>query len=209
MSNKKFSDTSAKKAAVTGDKSPNRLPLLIALAAFVLIAGGGLWYLSSDGDSLPTADIAVTTTAAAPAAAASSDAQSRIPSTSVGLPVATFDDGQAHYYQHHTEDGLTIRFFILKSSDGVVRAAFDACDVCWPANRGYAQEGDVMVCRNCARRFASVKINEIKGGCNPAPLQRRVENGMLILDKADILEGRRFFDFSKASRKSDVSDRAA
>jgi uncharacterized membrane protein len=90
---------------------------------------------------------------------------------------------------------MTIRYFILKSSDGVIRAAFDACDVCWPAGKGYYQEGDHMVCRNCGRRFASVMVNEVQGGCNPAPLTRSLENDKLIIQIKDIQEGHQYFNF--------------
>ena len=56
-----------------------------------------------------------------------------------------------------------------------------------------------MVCRNCGRRFASVKVNEVKGGCNPAPLKREVLGENLVIQVKDILEGRQYFDFSKRS----------
>ena len=91
---------------------------------------------------------------------------------------------------------ITVRYFILKSSDGIVRAAFDACDVCWPAGKGYYQDGDSMVCRNCGRRFHSVLINEVKGGCNPAPLTRSVDGDQLVIKVDDILKGKPYFNFS-------------
>ena len=55
----------------------------------------------------------------------------------VTYPVKNFQDGKARFYEYKTGDGITIKYFILKSSDGVVRAAFDACDVCWPEGKGY------------------------------------------------------------------------
>jgi uncharacterized membrane protein len=116
--------------------------------------------------------------------------------TEVTYPVTQFADGKARHYSFQTEEGQEIRYFILKSADGVIRAAFDACDVCWPANKGYYQEGDTMVCRNCGRRFASVKVNEVKGGCNPAPLERSVTGHNLVLRVEDILQGKKYFDFT-------------
>lgn len=109
-----------------------------------------------------------------------------------------FDDGRARHF-HYTDAGsdTTITYFVLKSSDGVIRAAFDACDVCWPAGKGYVQDGDEMICRNCGRRFASLRINEVQGGCNPAPLTRALVDGKIVIQVADLLEGRRYFDFSK------------
>ena len=69
-------------------------------------------------------------------------------------------------------------------------------DVCWRAGKGYYQDGDHMVCRNCGRRFASVLVNEVKGGCNPAPLNRALENGKLIIQIKDILDGQQYFNFA-------------
>jgi hypothetical protein len=107
-------------------------------------------------------------------------------------PVTTFDDGQAHYYSF-VDGGKSIDFFILKSSDGVVRAAFDACDVCFGAHKGYRQQGDLMICNNCGQQFPSVKINEVRGGCNPGPLERAVEGTDLVIRSTDIASGAGYF----------------
>jgi uncharacterized membrane protein len=171
----------AKKAAVLGTEKKGRLPLMIAVVSIAIILGGGLFYIfysPSDGS---------------PVAATSSSASVTL--TQATFPVSLFEDGKARHFQH-TADGFTIKYFILKSSDGIIRAAFDACDVCWRAGKGYYQEGDHMVCRNCGRRFASVLVNEVKGGCNPAPLDRHVENGKVIIKVKDILTGKQFFNFS-------------
>lgn len=109
----------------------------------------------------------------------------------VRLPLGDVDDGQAHFYTY--EGRKPINFFVLRSSDGVIRAAFDACDVCFKEKKGYRQEGDLMVCNNCGQKFPSVKINEIKGGCNPAPLDRAIQGGFLVLRASDIESGGFYF----------------
>jgi uncharacterized membrane protein len=170
----------AKKAAVLGTSHPKkRLPLIAGLALAVLLAGAAVWYFGAGPSHIRPN----------PAAAAKTSGDI------VSLPAATFEDGKAHYFEHK-HGNITIRYFVVKSADGVLRAAFDACDVCWPAGKGYAQDGDFMVCRNCGQRFHSTKVNEVKGGCNPAPLERRLENGTLLLRVSDILEGKTYFDFS-------------
>lgn len=183
MSNKKSeiskkskeADHAAKKAAVLKNEKKNRLPLILTITGCViLVVLAGVYFLRGS--------------AATPSTVAAADI--------VSYPMATFEDGKARHYQLKTDDGAAIKFFVVKSSDGVIRAAFDACDVCWKAGLGYYQDGDFMICRNCGRRFASVKVNEIRGGCNPAPLNREVVNGTLVLKVNDILEGRQFFDFS-------------
>ncbi|HIJ90204.1 MAG: DUF2318 domain-containing protein [Desulfobulbaceae bacterium] len=102
------------------------------------------------------------------------------------IPVASVNDGKAHYFKAQAADGVMVTFFVLKSNDGVIRAAVDACDVCYRAGKGYEQDGDEMVCLNCGQRFASVRINEVKGGCNPAPLTRTIEGEKLVIAMADI-----------------------
>jgi uncharacterized membrane protein len=102
------------------------------------------------------------------------------------IPVADINDGKAHHFQVKSDDGTMVTFFVLKSADGVIRAAIDACDVCYRSGLGYYQEGDNMVCKNCGQKFASNKINVIKGGCNPAPLDRTVSGDKLVIQMKDI-----------------------
>jgi uncharacterized membrane protein len=102
------------------------------------------------------------------------------------IPVAGINDGKAHHFQVKADDGTMVTFFVLKSADGVIRAAIDACDVCYRSGLGYYQEGDKMVCKNCGQKFASNKINVIKGGCNPAPLNRTVVGDKLVINMKDI-----------------------
>lgn len=118
----------------------------------------------------------------------------------ISYPVSRFADGKAAFFEYRTPDGMTVKYFILKSSDGVVRAAFDACDVCWPAGKGYEQKGNFMVCRNCGRQFASTRINDVTGGCNPAALTRRMEADKVIIEADDIVKGRKYFDFRGVKR---------
>lgn len=110
----------------------------------------------------------------------------------VRIPVKDIDDGNAHYYVYES-GGAEIKFFVIKSSDGVVRAAFDACDVCFPAKKGYTQDGEFMICNNCGRKFHSSQINVVEGGCNPAPLHREMVGENLVIKLEDILPGARFF----------------
>ena len=125
----------------------------------------------------------------------------KLPEVSDGaitFPASDFNDGAAKFYNYE-DNGIKIRFFILKSSDGEIRAAFDSCDVCWRADKGYEQRGDSMICRNCGMSFRSDKINTVKGGCNPSPLERTTADGKIIIKIDDILKGREYFDFGKRS----------
>lgn len=110
----------------------------------------------------------------------------------IEIPLSKVDDGKAHYFKFE-QGGTTVNFFVVKSIDGVIRAAFDACDVCFPAKKGYTQDGDFMICNNCGRRFHSSRINVVEGGCNPAPLRREVVGDKLVIKTSDVIPGARYF----------------
>jgi uncharacterized membrane protein len=147
-----------------------------AMWFYTMILGGGIFFsLAPGGQGLSLAAQAIEVT----------------------YPIKTFQNGKAQFFRYKTDDGITVKYFILKSSDGVIRAAFDACDVCWPEGKGYFQKDDTMVCRNCGRRFASVKVNVVTGGCNPGALKREVVGDTLVIKVKDILEGKKYFNFPK------------
>jgi uncharacterized membrane protein len=110
----------------------------------------------------------------------------------ISIPVSEVNDGRAYYYRYKTE-GKTVNFFVVKSRDNIIRAAFDACDVCFKSRKGYSQDRDFMICNNCGRRFHTSRINVEKGGCNPAPLNRRVVGDTLVIAVKDIIHGVRYF----------------
>jgi len=103
----------------------------------------------------------------------------------VKIPLKALDSGKALFLSLES-DGRQLYYFALKSRDGACRAALDACDVCFKSNRGYRQEGDLMVCNNCGQTFPSDRVAEIKGGCNPHPLAREIDGQYLVIRKADI-----------------------
>ena len=111
----------------------------------------------------------------------------------VELAMATFNDGAARHYRYTTAGGQQITFFVMRSSDGVARAAFDACDVCFRERRGYRQVGDSMVCNSCGKLFRSTDINIVQGGCNPVPLTRTLIGDKLVLKAIDLAQGAAYF----------------
>jgi uncharacterized membrane protein len=108
------------------------------------------------------------------------------------IPINEINDGSAHHYIYK-DKGQEVKFFVIKSGDGVIRAAFDACDVCFRSKKGYTQDGEYMVCNNCGRKFHSSRINIVEGGCNPAPLNRIERDDSLVIRVSDVLHGVKFF----------------
>ena len=165
-----------KRAQFEQPKSRTGLHLALAGIALVAVIAVALVVVLNRGAQAPAA-------AAAPVAAGGAD---------VTIPVADVSDGQAHFYSYDAS-GVEVKYFVLKSADGEYRAAFDACDVCYPNKKGYTQQGDDMVCNNCGLKFESTKINEVKGGCNPSPIERTVKGKDLVLQTADLQAGVQYF----------------
>jgi uncharacterized membrane protein len=111
----------------------------------------------------------------------------------VTIPVAKVSDGKAHYYQFE-DGGKNIAFVVVKASDGLYRTAFDACDSCFRAKKGYEQKGDMLVCQNCNKQFAISRIaaHEV-GGCNPSFLPSQASANSIIITAADLKTGARYF----------------
>ena len=110
-----------------------------------------------------------------------------------GVPAADLEDGKAHFYQTEL-DGKKIGFFLVKDAQGTIRSAFDACDVCFHAKKGYTEgTNGLMVCGQCGMRFPIGRIGDEKGGCNPAPMTVAVQDGRVVIRAEDLGAGARFF----------------
>ena len=101
----------------------------------------------------------------------------------MSIPVAETSEA-ARWYEFRNS-----RFFVVKASDGTIRTAFDKCDVCYWARKGYSQEGSDMVCNNCGLRFAIDGLgteNQTPGGCWPSYLPHTIENDNIIIRASDL-----------------------
>ena len=103
-----------------------------------------------------------------------------------------FADGKARFYRFEGNSG-PIDFFVVRSQDGVIRTAFDTCDVCYRERKGYRQEGNDMVCNNCDQHFRTDLVNVVKGGCNPAPLKRELAGETVVITANDLELGIGYF----------------
>jgi len=165
-----------KRAQFEQPRSRTGLHLALAGVALVAVVAVALVVVMGGGDQGAPA-------VAAPVAAGGAD---------VTIPVAEISDGQAHFYSYDA-GGVEVKYFVMQSKDGEYRAAFDACDVCFASKKGYTQQGDLMVCNNCGQQFDSTQINEVRGGCNPSPIERSVDGQNLVLKTADLQTGVKYF----------------
>jgi len=111
----------------------------------------------------------------------------------VSIPVAKVSDGKAHFYKF-SNGGKEIGFFLVKGADGALHSAFDTCDVCFREKKGYVQDGDFMLCKNCGKKFAVTQIGpHTVGGCNPSYLPITQAGGKAVISVNDLKAGAKFF----------------
>ena len=64
--------------------------------------------------------------------------KARITGDAVTIATEKLSDGKAHFYKLE-DSGKEIAFFAVKAADGSYKTAFDACDACYKAKKGYEQ----------------------------------------------------------------------
>lgn len=87
-------------------------------------------------------------------------------------------------------DGVDIRFFIVRSREGKIAVALDACNIC--PLKGYFFDGERVICRNCNAPIAFDTIGT-PGGCNPVPLKAVVEEDAIVIPAQTLAEGKARF----------------
>ena len=111
----------------------------------------------------------------------------------VTVPVAKLADGKAHFYKFE-DGGKEIAFFVVRSADGSIKTAFDACDACYKSKKGYEQQGDKMNCKNCNQKFAINRLGpNATGGCNPGFLPHQQNGSTISISVNDLKGGARYF----------------
>ena len=113
--------------------------------------------------------------------------------TEIIIPVSDLTK-DVKFYSYDFEN-VEIRYFALIGNDGEVHVAFDACDVCYDAKKGYRQNDDLMHCINCGREFSinSIGVDNTAGGCWPSYLPIKIENENIIINKSDLEDKKYMF----------------
>ena len=106
--------------------------------------------------------------------------------TEVRIPISDIST-TAKFYSYDS-NGISVRYFAVKDNQGNVHVAFDACDVCYEAKKGYKQNGDVMQCLNCGKTFSitSIGTENTAGGCWPSFLPMNIDGNDVVIKIADL-----------------------
>jgi uncharacterized membrane protein len=106
--------------------------------------------------------------------------------TEVRIPIS--DISTTAIFYSYDSNSVTVRYFAVKDKQGTVHVAFDACDVCYEAKKGYKQNGDLMQCINCGKTFSitSIGTENTAGGCWPSFLPMNIDRNDVVITLADL-----------------------
>lgn len=96
----------------------------------------------------------------------------------VRIPLEKVEDGHLHRYSFTASTGTVVRFIIIKKGGSAYGVGLDACEICGPT--GYFERDDQVVCKLCDVVMNKATIG-FKGGCNPIPLEYKVDEGSIII----------------------------
>ena len=102
----------------------------------------------------------------------------------VRIPLSELTDSSLHFYTVEV-NGTVIRFLVIHKMNGDYGTALDACQICGGA--GYRQQGQNVICRNCAASIYIPSIGE-SGGCNPIGVKSQVRGGEVVMDLSALAE---------------------
>jgi uncharacterized membrane protein len=94
----------------------------------------------------------------------------------------------ARWYTYDS-NGVDVRYFLVKGSDGKIHLGTDACYECYEYNLGYRQNGDEMVCNKCSQTFPINGIgteNLEKEGCWPSYIPFRTNEDSILIRMSDL-----------------------
>lgn len=99
------------------------------------------------------------------------------------IPLSELEDMRLHRYQYTAADGVQMRFFLIKKSQGSYGVVLDACEICGPS--GYYERGDDVICKLCDVVMNRGTIG-FKGGCNPIPIPYIVHDEKIKINTQDL-----------------------
>lgn len=116
------------------------------------------------------------------------------PSDLVVIPLSQLST-TAEFFSHHAGK-VIVQFFAVLDSSGGVHVAFDACDICYGAKKGYSQQGQQMICNNCGNAFdiSGIGTANRAGGCWPGYLEAVITDTELLIEPATLEAGSWYFE---------------
>ena len=105
------------------------------------------------------------------------------------IPLKDISDKDLKRFSYQGKENK-VTFLAVSKGSGVYGVALDACQICGPA--GFYQDKKNVICIKCQSVVNRSTVG-FPGGCNPIPLEHKIENGKLIIDEKVLVQNEKIF----------------
>ena len=95
---------------------------------------------------------------------------------------------KAVFYSFKTSRGNKVTFFALLDRQDTPHVAFNACDVCYEAKRGYTVTSESSICNNCKNQYPTrfIGTKNLSGGCWPSYIPIKITDNKVVIEVSDL-----------------------
>ncbi len=127
----------------------------------------------------------------------------------VTIPISAVSDNNLHRFSIR-DQGLEIRFFVIRKSLSTFATAFDACRACYAYGKYYLKD-DNLICSQCDAPYPLSRLRPVKtdepldennsgsmegNGCAPIYLPSQMRDGSIQILLGDLQKERKYFEIS-------------
>ena len=113
--------------------------------------------------------------------------------SSVSIETNDWQRGDVHFFKYRDRAGDQIRFLLARDATGRTKAAFDACNRCYPYHKGYASSRGALFCRFCGNKYKLEAMESGLASCVPVKLPFQMAGQTVNIKPADLESARGLF----------------
>ena len=109
---------------------------------------------------------------------------------SVDVDLEKINDGHLHRFVYRASSGEQVRYIVILKGGSAYGVGLDACEICGAT--GYYERDNQVICKLCDVQMNKATIGT-KGGCNPIPVEYKIENGKLKIPQSELEKNAKIF----------------
>ena len=109
---------------------------------------------------------------------------------SVDVDLEVVKDGHLHRFVYRASTGEQVRYIVILKGGSAYGVGLDACEICGVT--GYYERDNQVICKLCDVQMNKATIGT-RGGCNPIPIEYRIEEGKLRVPQSELEKNAKIF----------------
>ena len=108
----------------------------------------------------------------------------------VDVELEQINDGHLHRFVYRASSGEQVRYIVILKGGSAYGVGLDACEICGAT--GYYERENQVICKLCDVQMNKATIGT-RGGCNPIPIEYRIEEGKLRVPQSELEKNAQIF----------------